>query len=517
MSTTGYSSTVQNTTSSLNAESFLNPKILLLGEKTSLGTATSGKLVENIVSKTNAKTLFGTRSPLYQGLDMVLSIINPNGISRFAGDYKVIVNAIPYSITGNVGVKKIALTGTPINGKVELYVSSQYKYTISITTTSTDTLSQIATKIADALNAFADIPVIASVVDNDVIITAYTAGTWFNECNIEILTNTSALTFTITQTTAGTGDLDLSTFTEEIKDKKFDFIYIPSHLITTQIKEFIANRINILNNIDYAGQVISSKIDTVANLKIFRQNFKTDIGFEFIPQKTNYNIELPIETISRYMIERANKNTQDAGITDYVPHAEITGGRGNPSYRTTAMSDNILLRCPVLRNNFTKEELLELKNEGFILIENNDNNTAVVYGSDLTTYSETLEGNVALMRDVANWDTMTAISSSLLTTAMQFDGKAITTGAPEPNTQQISIGDIANVIRAWFLKMSSKDEVTGITYGLIPKDPSVFKAFNETLERTLKLNVTSGQISFDVICAIITPLKEMLINVNYKK
>lgn len=517
MSVTGFQAKIQSSVQSIPTFSILNPKILVLGEKTTAGSATSEVLVENITSKTDAKALFGVKSPLYQGINLMLSIIKPNGISRFTGDYKTSISAIPYSITGTAGVKKIALTGTNVNGSITLFVSSEYKYKITVETLATESKADIATKIVNAINTFSDIPVVASVSADDVLLTASVAGTWFNSCPVEILSNTSDLTLTLSQTVVGAGDLTLTNLLTTIATKKFDLIYIPKNLITNDIKEAIVNRINILDNKDYAGIVISTAVDTKANLLTLANSYKTDIGFAFIAQKTGYTIELPIESACRYMVQRLLKETQDTNNLTYVPSVESTNGRGTPSYKPTAMSDNILLYHPLLRNSFTNDELIELKDAGFIVMENNDNNSAVIYGCDLTTYSETLEGDAAIMRDVANWETLIGANAMFLDRGKTFVGKVITTGTPVPNTQQINLSNIASSFIALYDTLTDKDDVLGIAYGWFTNDPVARQEFIDTLNRTISLNRFSGTVSFDMINTIVSPLKQILMNAIYKK
>jgi hypothetical protein len=519
MSYTGFNTTVNTQDLTQNTLDLLNPKVLIIGEKLSSGTATSGALVENITSKIDANTQFGGSSPIYQAIDLALSLINPNGISRFQGSYKTKISAIGYNITGTAGVYKIAPTGTAVAGKIKLRAGSEYKNTIEITTTAGEALSSVSGKIIAGLNVIANFPATASLSTDDTLITASMAGVWFNDFKIEVIENTSGLTLTISQTVVGVGAADVSTLLATIETNKFDLIVwgLKESTITSDIKTAIETRISTLNNRDLSGIMIIPAIDTKANLLTLIDGYKSKEGFAIICQKATYQTELPIECATRYAIQRSLKNTQDCKISDYVPNSEATNGLGSPSYNASAMSDNILLNHSILRNNFSVTELLELKDAGAIVIENNDSKTAAIYGCDLTTYSLTTLGETAIMRDVGNWNTINFVSGYIFANAKaDFVGKTITNGNAVAGSQQIDAYAIKQALVKYYDTLTSKDD-DNIIFALISNNAEDKNNFINEIDRSLQLNLTNGQFSVNDLSRIVSPLKKGIINAVYRK
>jgi hypothetical protein len=504
-----------------------NTKILVVGEMLDAGTATSGALVEDITSKTDANTQFGGSSPLYQAVDLALSIFNPGGFNRFGGDYRAKLNAIGYKIaSGTAGVKKIALTGTAVAGKIKVYVASEYKE-IEIATTAGEAKADIATKISTALDAIPNQPFTPSVSGDDVVLTASMKGTWFNKCPIVITENTSGLTATVSTTTAGVGVIDISALFTTIATKKFDYIVFDGSLMTEDLANSLKTRFTRLGERNLTGIYFGAITDSVADYVSFVDTYKTHGEFiNFIPLReidaTNPKTPaLGILQATRFATLLAVKVTEK-GSLEGVPNSSATNNRGNPSYRAVSMSDNILLYHKPLRNEclFTESEVLQIKAVGGIIIENNDNNTNAIYGLCKNAYTVTTQGETPVMQDTANGDTIAFITGYIWSKVKpRFQGKTLTSGSVVAGTQQDNVESVIQVLLEQWDNLATSDLDTGIVMGLLPNDPVSRGIFEEQLRGTngVKANFASGTIEANLDLIIISALKAVFMNIHYNK
>lgn len=175
------------------------PAVLLVGQKLATGTAAAGEIVR-LSGPEDAKTKAGEGSMLHQMA------------SRYRkGDKVLDIYMLPYSdnAAGVAASAPITVTGIPTaNGVLALYINGTL---ISVPVTTTQTVDQVATAIADAITAAgADIPVTAAAVAAVVTLTARHKGTCGN--NIDLRTNLygeespAGLALTITAMSGGAGD-----------------------------------------------------------------------------------------------------------------------------------------------------------------------------------------------------------------------------------------------------------------------------------------------------------------------
>lgn len=89
---------------------------------------------------------------------------------------------VPQAETSAQAAGNIAVTGPATeNGTLHLYIAGDY---VPVSVTSGDAATAIATAIGAAINADSDLPVTASVTDDDVTVTSKSEGTWGNEITI---------------------------------------------------------------------------------------------------------------------------------------------------------------------------------------------------------------------------------------------------------------------------------------------------------------------------------------------
>jgi hypothetical protein len=100
----GFNVKSNNVISSNASNEFLNPKILAVLPKHSSGSAVNGTVYKDIITPSDALTLFGEKSPMNAFIQEYFRLIRPAGQSRAFGDYRTKLNAVSYAITGTVGV-----------------------------------------------------------------------------------------------------------------------------------------------------------------------------------------------------------------------------------------------------------------------------------------------------------------------------------------------------------------------------------------------------------------------------
>lgn len=199
-------------------------KTLLIGQMTADGKATAGKPVL-ISSDAAGKEFFGRGSMLAR----------MNSVYR-KNDSLGEVWAIPLADdeeNGKAASATLTFTGEPTaTGSINLYIGADK---ISVTAHDEATPEELASLIADAIEAKADLPVTASAEENVVTLSAKNKGTVGNDIPIAFNVQGVAageefpegLNIVYTKMAGGLGDPDLQTAIDAMGDDEYDFILLP--------------------------------------------------------------------------------------------------------------------------------------------------------------------------------------------------------------------------------------------------------------------------------------------------
>lgn len=197
-----------------------NARLLLIGQKLTAGSAVAGQPI--LVQDSAVAGLFGANSMLAQ----------MHKIARKNAPLQEIW-ALPLAdfVSGVAATGTITVAGAPVTqtGVASVYIAGRR---VRVGILSTDTNNTIATNLAAAINAAADLPVTATVASAVVTLTARHKGTLGNfiEVDLGYLTEEGPLgksLFTIVAMANGAGDPDIDTALDALGDDEFDWLSLP--------------------------------------------------------------------------------------------------------------------------------------------------------------------------------------------------------------------------------------------------------------------------------------------------
>ena len=234
--------------------------ILVIGQLIS-GAATSGELVEGLISDSQFNDAFGRNSHIAKA---GRSLLDRLSISRI----KPKVDAIALADAGGAvdATGSVAFSGTATaSGTITVYIDSIKNGKYEIAVTSGDTATIIGDALEAAITANLDSPVSASNTAGTVTLTALNGGTEGNDISIKHIGTVAGITTTDTAMSGGATNPTLTNLFDPIADKRYTSIIYPESWGTTTLTDFLEARFNVDDNI-LDGIGIVSKKDTFANL-----------------------------------------------------------------------------------------------------------------------------------------------------------------------------------------------------------------------------------------------------------
>jgi hypothetical protein len=501
----GFKVKSNNVIASSSSNEFLNPKILVVLPKHSSGTAVNGTVYKDIITPASGLSLFGEKSPMNAFIQEYFRLIRPAGQSRAFGDYRTKLNAVSYAVTGTVGVRNIALSGTPVDGSISLFVSSEKYNKITIATLSTETLAQIATKIANALNAVSNQVFTATTSSATVILTASIAGEWFNSEVYNVISNTSGLTLTHSIATAGVGIMDVSALITKIEKEKYDYIYIPYESITEDILAFIKARGQQVENVSLGGLLYFGIVGkTIAEASDIQEAHQSDMFVQGVFEKLGQEKDSAHINGCKAMTTRAMICSSYSN-QDFMTKRQINAndGIGGSQFKPVNLTGCVVLgKDPYAESvDYSKAEEDLLDEMGFVYFKNRGN--VVIFGNEQTTYSLTSTGEIPEIRKTGETD---AFLSSLYIVEFvhsEFDGSILANQSLE-GSPQVTTDTVATGIEEGYGKMAALGWVAG--------DPESTAKFSQKVRSSIKANFTSGSVSADTLTTILGGLNEVLIS-----
>lgn len=195
----------------------LNFRALLIGQKTTAGTAAANQLVL-VTSAAQAKTLFGAGSVLAGMFE-----------AYFAQNSFTEVWAMPVADDGSgvAAVGSIAFGGTATAaGTIALMVAGR---AVKATVANGNNATAVATSVSAAINAITDLPVTATALSDTVTLTAKNKGVTGNDIDVRVNyysgeSTPAGLTVTITAMTGGATNPSLSAAIAALGDEWFHVV-----------------------------------------------------------------------------------------------------------------------------------------------------------------------------------------------------------------------------------------------------------------------------------------------------
>lgn len=475
-------------------------KLLFIGQMTSGGTATAGKLVTDIPNDNSWDTLFGARSILANMVRRARKLCSDC-------NYQVRIDAIPLA-DADASVASsatIALSGTATaSGSINVVIGSEYFHKYRIDASKDETATQLATKLKNLIDADTKAPFTATISTSTLTITFANKGTIGNDTTLYYEGNIAGVTLTLTGFSSGATDPQVtSTTLEAIDGLRYQGIVSPIEYGISAIKTELDARFNTNNRV-LDGVLFVDKTDTLANHKTALNNLNS--------QNVHYQCDKAVSTsnyigssIPEFSFDkavynatvRALRNSEGAQISTLVigqyPNDVMGGTHLNslPFFNSKcAYLDPI---NPPL--HWKSDEISEINEAGGSVWDNNSANNTLVMGEQLTTYKTDSAGNEDITWKFLNYrDTESAIREYRF---VNFK---------KDFAQSRMTDDTEKVVRNAFLKyykiLSSEN------YRLLREGKPSYDFYKENLK--ISLDFAKGRVTVYCLDPIVTQLRECI-------
>ncbi len=488
--------------------------ILVIGQLIS-GTASSGDLVEGLISESQFNDAFGRTSHIAKGGRALLDRLS---ISRI----KPRIDAIGLADNGSAvdASGSVAFSGTATkSGTITVYIDSIKNGKYELAVTSGDTATVIGDALEALITANLNSTVSASNTTGTVTITALNGGTEGNDIDIKYIGTIAGITTTLTAMNSGATNPVLTNLFDLIADKRYTSIVYPESWGTSTLTDFLEARFNVDDNV-LDGVGIVSKKDTFANLNtaLDSLNLRT---LAYIPNKLNSDadykgggiFESSIVTAARKAGERELRMVVGSNTSTIVTNGQGTGGS---FFSSIPYADTPDVGLPVIPTGkgFTDAEALELRNSGGWLLRNNPNNTILISGEAVTTYKTDVLANPDNTFKFLNFvDTLSITREYIFNNAKaDFTQRVLTTGNIVAGSAQVNAQLIITTFMNYYATLSGANGNT--EYLTLVNSDEARKAFKEEIENSIQINLSTGTVTLDQIANIVSQLRNIIINIT---
>ncbi len=215
-------------------------RVLFVGQKTILGTATNGELISDIQNDNSWDTLFGENSML---ADMIRNARILNNLSQF--------DAIGLSDSGTTfATIEIRASGTATeDGAFVISIGSFNNHTVTAIVATSDTETQVGDAIEAAINGDSTMPFTALNASGTVTLTAVNAGTYGNTMGVQITGTVDGIALIVVAGITGAVDPLLTNVFDVIGDTRYQTIVWPYDADTLALRTLLDGRFNATNNV----------------------------------------------------------------------------------------------------------------------------------------------------------------------------------------------------------------------------------------------------------------------------
>lgn len=307
--------------------------ILIVGQKTSSGSAASGELIEGLINEAEFNAAFGRTSHLSMGGRSLLSALN---ISRIRP--KISAIALSDNASGVAATGKIIFGGTTTEaGEITVDINSGKTGSYAMSFATGATASSIGAALAALITANLDSVVTASNSSGVVTLTAVNKGTVGNNIGLRVSGTIAGISYTINEMANGATNPTLTTLFDAIESKRYTSIIYPSEWTLSTLTDLTESRFNVDNKV-MDGQGFVSKIDTYGNhnTALDALNFRTLV---YNPNK----LVTKTSTVSLAAISSITRVSTTATVTTSSDHGLNTGmsvtisGATETDYNITAV------------------------------------------------------------------------------------------------------------------------------------------------------------------------------------
>ena len=374
-------------------------KVLIVGQKLAAGTAIDDVITEDIDNTGQETTLFGAGSMLET---MVSAFKDENKETQV--DVYALADA-----SGTKAVKTLAFTGTASAAGQYIININDHEYTIDVA--NLDTATVIGDALVAAITADTTAQWTAVNSSGSVAITSKHFGTVGTGMTIKVTGSATSVTYTITATTPGATDptLDLVTV---IGNRQYQTIIFPFQYGTSTITTFLESRFNINNKVLY-GSAVTVAVNTKAlhvsaGGKVLNKKTLEYWGVKLLDLASWKGSDVLVadyELASRLGALRALRLTTGADLTGKV----IAGDRVLDVVGGVALSSKPYFNTPVNialldeTKTWSYDKVDDLEDAQVNVVYNNDAVNAVIMGTNYTTYTTDIAGNVDITYSYQNF------------------------------------------------------------------------------------------------------------------
>jgi len=375
-------------------------KVLMIGQKTSAGTASVG-LNENIPSDGSANSLFGTKSMLAH---MTRSFKELNTKSRLDA-YVFNDHASGVAATGS-----ITFNGTATEaGVLTVVVGSERNNSYEISLAVDDASDTLVTSLVAAIEADAfamvsadDGGVVANPGHNTINFTALNDGSFGNEIPIRVYGSIAGITFSTAPFTGGANDPALTNLFTDITRNTYQTIIFPTGWDTQTLVDELDARFNVSNNVK-SGIGFQGVVELAGDLidePAYEFNCKSLVflanrAISWSDKEGGAIVEHPDVITSQVAALRALRLTDDANLTRYLTTTAPKDQFGGAHLATLPYANTLmpLLPVPKISDFYTDDDLDGLTDSGFSYVLPNGARNAMVMGDFVTNYLTDNAGN----------------------------------------------------------------------------------------------------------------------------
>lgn len=521
MTTISFPKTTVNKLSSQTPAGVEGQKILVIGQKTSSGSATP-KALNQDVKKNDIAGLFGAKSLLAGQLRPMFKIFEDS-----QGDVAPIVDVIALedAVAGTQASATITMSDTGATGDATetgtlVFRVAGTDYSIDIV--EGEAIADVSTKLETALtDAEAQFSVAESTLVNT--LTFENKGTVGNGVDMSV----TGLSFdgtdyvlgnikvVITAFSGGSTDPDVSDVLDVVSEVRYQTISAPVEYGTDYLlDDYLDTRFNVTNNI-LDGVAVFCKNDTLANLKTALNALNSqscvyicDKIYAEDTYKAGSLKQPTYVTASQFSALRGLRRTDGANIINITPASTYGAldGQGGVEISSLPYANTAVFDIDILDTGrgFTSTEVSELHDAGGTVIGNNIVNNTVLLGQAYTTYKTDVAGNEDVTwRFLNTVDTLSASAEYIQKNLRKrFAQSRLTSGTLTSGRNVTN----ESAIRAYALELyKDLGELM-----LVPTGKEAESYFVNNL--TIEIDYVEGSVNMISNFAIVVQLRELIMN-----
>jgi phage tail sheath gpL-like len=484
-------------------------RVLIVGQQSSAGTATSGQLYTQLGSVSDFGTLAGESSMI---AEQYRNIREVNGVSR--------VDAIILSDAGGgtAATGAFTVTGTATEaGTVTLIVGSEQNYTFTIDIANSDTATAIGDTIEAAINANTKCPVTASNSTGTVTLTAVNKGTLGNKIGLVVDGTVAGVSIAITAMASGATDPTLTTVFDVIDGMRYQTILWPYTASISIVEDLLDDRWNVTNAV-LDGVAISTLIDSYANVLSALNARNSQSIVYFVDETINESafkgssiVELPWASAAQVGGIRALKLTDGANTSSLVVAGtgsnDKVGGMHMASFPYFNMPTDMSPRTTgTASRGWTAVEQDAIKAAGGAIFGNNLSGTEVILGEVATTYKTDSASNPDVTFKYLEYvDTSSACREYFYNNCRaRFAQTRLTLGGVLPNSSMVN----AATIEAFFSKLYQDLALMS----LVQIGETYSQFFKDNL--TITIDLSTGSVTASMKLPIVTQLRSLVVDMQ---